>query len=105
MNNPQDPVEAFMKSIDAVWNSAYGHWSLKTEVQKPALHLDPKEAAFFYREAKRMELKANIKELAHWAEFFKDSSMNALTPSERLEKRTAELEAQLQRIATPNEPY
>lgn len=41
------------------------------------------------------KLKAQIKELAHWSDFFEDSSMNALTPSERLSKRIKQLQSQL----------
>lgn len=36
-----------------------------------------------------------IKELRYWSEFFKDSSMNAMTPSERLENRIDLLESKL----------
>ena len=36
------------------------------------------------------------RELLRWARFFEDSSMNAMTPSERLYKRAAELRASLE---------
>lgn len=34
---------------------------------------------------------ARIDELSHWASFFDDSNMNAMTPSDRLRKRIREL--------------
>lgn len=43
-------------------------------------------------------LRGKMRELTHWSEFFRDESMNALTPSERLEKRIRDISDQREEL-------
>lgn len=97
MANPQDPVKAFMESIGAVWNSAYGHWSLRVSVQRPALHIDPDEAAFLYREQQRAALKARIKQTKRFRQHEKDV-LGYVRNESYYEAEIEHLEAQLQQL-------
>lgn len=62
--------------------------------EEAAGRLEDAMLALFTSQLKEAELKGRIKEASHWADFFEDPSMNALTPSERLYKRTNQLQEQ-----------
>lgn len=57
--------------------------------ESQALFVDDKELEEL---KKKLVSEAVIAELEHWARFFEDPSMNAMTPSERLRQRIEKLE-------------
>lgn len=96
-NNPQDPVEAFMTSNGFKYHVDVLNrfWEKGDFRNRDYIKVTDNAATFFYREAKRMELKARLDEAKTSRKQFVQSSTNTEFTYNN-GARIAELEAQLQ---------